>query len=102
MLTNNLCASTDRSVLLTFDLQVDVVLVGAQGVAGHAGVLPTVEGLRHVELQGPVVVDHVRLPVQGAGAAVFEPESQAGQGSLSLCTSGRGVSPTPVGQSLNQ
>ena len=58
-----------------------MVLVGPQGVAGHAGVLPAVQGLRHVDLQGPVLVDHVGLPVQGAGAV--EPEGRAETGSES-------------------
>ena len=63
-----------------------MVLVGPQGVACHTGVLPAVQSLRHMDLQGPVLMDHVRLPIQGAGATVFEPDGQAEQGSLSLCT----------------
>lgn len=64
----------------TFDLQVDVVLIDAEVVCGHAGVLPAVVGLNCVNLERAVVVVDVRLSVQRAGPAVFEPGDLGGGG----------------------
>lgn len=58
---------------VTFDLQVDVVLIDSQVVCGHAGVLPAVVRLNCMNLQRAVVVVDVRVSNQRAGPTVFEP-----------------------------
>lgn len=61
---------------LTFDLQIDVVLVDTEAVSGHACVSATVVILSYVDLQSPIVVQDVRVSVEGTGPAVFEPEAK--------------------------
>lgn len=51
---------------LTFDLQVDVILVDSEDVSGHAGVFAAVSGLSYIDLQSPVVKHVVRFSIQGA------------------------------------
>lgn len=60
---------------LTFDLQVDVVLIDTEVIPRHTGVLPAVVGLSCVNLQSPVLMVDVRVSVQRAGPAVFEPDT---------------------------
>ena len=48
----------------------------AQEVAGHAGVFAAVLRLSNVDLQGPVVMQDVRVSIQGTGAAVLKPGTQ--------------------------
>lgn len=50
-----------------------MVLIDAEVVPGHAGVLPAVVRLSCVNLQRAVVVVDVRVSHQRAGPAVFEP-----------------------------
>lgn len=69
-----ICSKCRR--LLTFDLQVDVILINSEAVAGHAGVFTAVVSLSRVHLQSAVVMNDVRVSIQGAGAAVLKPESQ--------------------------
>lgn len=70
---------TDKSVFftvwLTFDLQGDVVLIDTEVVPGYTDVFPAVVGLSCVNLQSPVLMVDVRVSVQRAGPAVFEPET---------------------------
>lgn len=69
-----ICSKCRR--LLTFDLQVDVILINSEAVPGHAGVFAAVVSLSRVHLQGAVVMNDVRVSIQGAGAALLKPESQ--------------------------
>lgn len=62
--------------LLTFDLQVDVILISSKDVPGHTGVFTAVVNLSRVHLQGSVDMTDVRVCIHGAGAAVLEPEPQ--------------------------
>lgn len=62
--------------LLTFDLQVDVILISSEDVPGHTGVFTAVVSLSRVHLQGSVGMNDVRVFIHGAGAAVLEPEPQ--------------------------
>lgn len=50
-----------------------MILIDAEAVPGHTGVFATIVSLSYVDLQSPVVVEDVRVSIQGAGAAVFEP-----------------------------
>ena len=61
---------------LTFDLQLDVVLLDAQGVGGDAGVAAAVDGLGRVDLQGAVLVDHVGVHVLDGRGAALEPAGE--------------------------
>lgn len=60
---------------LTFDLQVDVVLINTQVIPRYTGVFPAVVGLSCVNLQSPVLMVDVWVSVQRAGPAVFEPDT---------------------------
>lgn len=53
-----------------------MVLPDPQVVGGDARVLPAVERLGHVDLQRPVLMDHVVLAVLDADLAVFEPAGE--------------------------
>lgn len=75
LITLSLICSKCRG-LLTFDLQVDVILINSQAVPSHAGVFAAVVSLSRVHLQSAVVMNDVGVSIQGAGAAVLEPESQ--------------------------
>lgn len=50
-----------------------MVLRDAEVVPGDAGVFPAVYSLRHVDLQRSVLMEHVGISVQHAGAAVLKP-----------------------------
>ena len=63
---------------LTFDLQLDVVLLDAQGVGGDAGVAAAVERLGRVDLQRAVLVDHVGVQVLDGRGAALEPAGERG------------------------
>lgn len=67
---------TPHCKLLTFHLKVDVILADSQAVPGHTGVFAAVVSLSRAHLQSAVVVDDVRVSIQGAGATVFKPETQ--------------------------
>lgn len=56
-----------------------MVLIDAEVVPGHAGVLPAVVRLSCVNLQRAVVVVDVRVSHQRAGPAVFEPGESGGR-----------------------
>lgn len=62
--------------MLTFDLQVDMILISSKDVPGHAGVFTAVVSLSRVHLQSSVVMHDVSLSIHGAGAALLEPEPQ--------------------------
>lgn len=62
--------------LLTFDLQVDVILISSEDVPGHTGVFTAVVSLSRAHLQGSVDMRDVRVSIHGAGGAVLEPEPQ--------------------------
>lgn len=64
------------TLLLTFDLQVDVVLLAAQVVGGNAGVFSAVLRLGHMDLQCAVGVKHVWIPSQYTILPVLGPERQ--------------------------
>lgn len=52
-----------------------MVLIDTEVIPGHTGVFPAVVGLSCVNLQSPVLVVDVRVSVQRAGPAVFEPDT---------------------------
>lgn len=52
-----------------------MILINSEAVPGHAGVFPAVVSLSRVHLQGAVVMNDVRVSIQGAGAALLKPES---------------------------
>lgn len=56
-----------------------MILVDSEAVPGHTGVFTAVVSLSRVHLQSAVVVNDVRVSVQGAGATVFKPETQGHQ-----------------------
>lgn len=62
--------------ILTFDLQVNMILRDTEVISGHAGVFDTVSALSRGNLQSSIVVLNVRFSLQNAEAAVFKPESQ--------------------------
>lgn len=53
-----------------------MILINSEAVPGHTGVSPAVVSLSRGHLQSAVVMNDVRVSIQGAGAAVLEPESQ--------------------------
>lgn len=53
-----------------------MILINPEAVPGHAGVFTAVVRLSHGHLQSAVVMDDVRVSIQGAGAAVLKPEPQ--------------------------
>lgn len=67
---------SERGRLLTFDLQVDVILINSEAVPGHTGVFTAVVRLSRVHLQSAVGMNDVRVSIRGAGAAVLKPGSQ--------------------------
>lgn len=67
---------SERGRLLTFDLQVDVILINSEAVPGHTGVFTAVVRLSRVHLQSAVGMNDVRVSIWGAGAAVLKPGSQ--------------------------
>lgn len=73
---SNYCYGSKCRNLLTFDLQDDVILINSEDVLGHTGVFTAVVSLSLAQHQSAVVVNDVRVSVQGAGATVFEPETQ--------------------------
>lgn len=52
-----------------------MILINSEAVPGHTGVFTAVVSLSRAQLQSAVVVNDVRVSIQGAGAAVFEPET---------------------------
>lgn len=66
-------SNTAFCITLTFDFQVYMILRNAKGVGGDAGVFAVVEGLRHRNLQSPVLMKQKWISYQNAGAAVLKP-----------------------------
>lgn len=58
---------------LTFNLEVNVVLLESQVVGGDAGVLSAVVRLSHQDLQCTVLMDYIGIAVLDAHMTVFEP-----------------------------
>ncbi len=61
---------------LTFNLQVDMVLLDPQVVSSNAGVLSAIQRLGHVDLQCTILMDYIRVAALNAGLTVFEPARQ--------------------------
>lgn len=53
-----------------------MILIDSEAVPGHTGVFTAVVSLSRVHLQSAVVMNDVRVSIQGAGAAVLKPEAQ--------------------------
>lgn len=53
-----------------------MILIAAPHVAGNTRVFSTVLGLSYGNLDGAVLVQDVRVSVEGAGASVFEPKTE--------------------------
>lgn len=52
-----------------------MILINSEAVPGHTGVFTAVVSLSRVNLQSAVVMNDVRVSIQGAGATVFKPET---------------------------
>lgn len=61
---------------LTFYMQVNMVFRGSKRVPGNAGVFAFVLWLSYLNLQSTIVMQDVRVSIQGAGSAVFKPKTQ--------------------------
>lgn len=71
-------SSLNNSNTLTFDLQEDMIFKNPKDIPGNTSVFPAVSWSRYPYFQGAVVMQGVRVSIQSAGPAIFEPEAQRG------------------------
>lgn len=62
---------------LTLDLQVYMILRDPKHVSGHTGVFATITCLSTMNLQCAIVMNSVRVSIEGAGSSVFKPATDS-------------------------